>query len=212
MRIIIFLIAVGVTAAYGQTSKGNLMVGGSMSFQSSKPHDSDNTAVLIASEPTKAFTFSPNVGYFILDNWVAGISSAVTFGKSEYESGATSQISTSLTGIFTRYYFRFGKFGAFPEISYRRGKTKVEYYQPPVNGISFFPDGNTFKADANVGNAKMAVGLAWFIANNVSLEGTVSYSSTYSEWNGSGNTVAATGVNLALQFFIPTKKSKDSSN
>jgi opacity protein-like surface antigen len=96
-KITIFLVClfVSVFIANGQTSSGNMMVGGSLRLFSNSYPDSDND--------NSSTTFSPSFGYFIMDNFAIGGLLTLTSAKSD--NGATDTKATSFAiGPFARYY------------------------------------------------------------------------------------------------------------
>jgi hypothetical protein len=69
-----------------QTDKGDLLIGGSLGFQTG--------------EGSNSFNLDPNVGFFIGDNFAVG-------GKLTFQSSKLGSLNTSTFGLgpFARYYF-----------------------------------------------------------------------------------------------------------
>jgi hypothetical protein len=69
-----------------QTDKGDLLLGGSLGFQTG--------------EGSNSFNFDPNVGFFVGDNFAIG-------GKLSFQSSKLGALNTSTFGLgpFARYYF-----------------------------------------------------------------------------------------------------------
>ncbi len=137
-------------AASAQTSRGNLMIGGTASFVSTKQGDAKSTDL----------DFSPNAGYFIKDALALG--ARVNIGSSTMEEGIIEVESSSFAlSPFARYYFLGAgqKINVFADASYSFGTSKVE------NGSSSF-SGFT-----------IAAGPAFFLTNNVAMEFTLGYNS-----------------------------------
>ena len=88
-------------ASNAQISKGNWMVGGSGNFTNYKStFQSGNTET---TQTGSAFTISPNLGYFIIDNFALG--SIVSFSFSNPSGDNTNSHGYGISP-FIRYYFR----------------------------------------------------------------------------------------------------------
>lgn len=186
------MIVVACGVSYGQTKKGSFMVGGSMSIQRAQaPAISDGQYITV---PSTSVTISPTVGYFILDNWVAGLSTSFSGSGSKTDDWSQRARAFSI-GPITRYYFPFGKFAVFPEVS---AKWRIEKYWYKSD---IYPE-NESKTKTGTYNA--GVGVAWFIANNVALEGILSYNQD-NRHNTDFNTWKLVSFNVGLQFYIPAK-------
>ena len=99
----IFVLALSVLtlASEAQTSKGNFLLGGSVSFNSAKEKVTlEGTSE--TSKPTTTLAFTPNAGYFIMDNLAVG-GSLTLLSVNEKES--ETKTSTFLFAPFVRYYF-----------------------------------------------------------------------------------------------------------
>jgi outer membrane protein len=117
--ILLFAFAVTTTLTYGQTSAGNMMVGGGISFSSSSREGG-------SANDASSFTFSPDFGYFISDNFAIGAS--VSLGSSRQGTGVAKTTSNSFgIGPFARYYLftsneQFGFFGQ-ARLDFQTGRT-----------------------------------------------------------------------------------------
>src|ERR1700750_1300278 len=86
------------TISHAQISKGNWLIGGSVSFSSQHVYYSGGPDY-----STTNFTVNPNIGYFIMDKLAAGLDVS-------YVSNTTKAFGTSATssifgiGPFIRYY------------------------------------------------------------------------------------------------------------
>ncbi len=108
------------TTCFGQTEKGDFLVGGSFGFRTNKNNSS--------------FSLLPNAGYFFADNFAAGANLTLDFSKN-------GTIKTTDIGIgpFLRYYlgktvvrpFLTSSFG-FISQSYKVNSTKTT-----TNGVDF---------------------------------------------------------------------------
>lgn len=198
MRVTILLIVVACASAYGQTQKGSWMIGGGMNIQRAQLQGFSGGAVITV--PSTSISVSPSAGYFLVDNWVAGLSTTISgsVSKSENDSDDWSSRSRNFNiGPFTRYYFPFGKFAAFPEIAARWGSGRQQYKYAANSG---FPD-NIIETKTSTYTA--GAGIAWFIANNVALEGILSY--RRDKGNTDYDERKYVAFNVGLQFYIPAK-------
>lgn len=101
--------------SYGQLQKGTGMLGGAVGFSSnSNTFDSGNGN----DSKTNSFTFSPNIGYFVKDNWMVGLNTNLYWSNQtiDFDSDVASQdfsaeISTREVGVepFVRKYFPLGE-------------------------------------------------------------------------------------------------------
>ena len=77
-------------------TKGNFMVGGNASFQTSKGEDAPDDSRITTVE------FNPNIGYFFIDNLAGGLRlSLSSYKEKEDDEGFTSLLAAP----FVRYYF-----------------------------------------------------------------------------------------------------------
>lgn len=112
-------LVLGTTLTYGQTSSGNMMVGGGLEFESvSYKNGSSNNESNV--------TFSPSFGYFVSDNLAVGATLVVGSYRDGTGSGKTVTSRFGL-GPFARYYIptsndRFCFFGQ-AQLTFISGKT-----------------------------------------------------------------------------------------
>jgi outer membrane protein len=94
--VLVLITAVLVNYVNAQTSKGNMMVGGALSFYTlSDQSDSDYEY--------KGTSFSPSFGYFLFDNFAVGAELSV--GSNTEDTGNTKRVTSSFGfGPFARYY------------------------------------------------------------------------------------------------------------
>jgi outer membrane protein len=125
LLILLCAFTVVTTWTYGQTSAGNMMVGGSISFNSSSREGG-------SANDASGFTFSPDFGYFISDNFVVGTS--LSLSSSRQGTGAAKTTSNSFgIGPFARYYLftsneQFGFFGQ-AKVAFLTGRTDPAFGQ-----------------------------------------------------------------------------------
>lgn len=139
-------------AAFAQTNKGDWMVGGSMTVNTTK-NNSD-------------FTLVPSAGYFFVNNFVGGAQATLSFGK-------TGDTRSSAIGIgpFARYYFGFNNSQFKPLL------------HADFNVISDRDKTNGVTTTNTITSFFLGAGAAYFINNNVALEGVAGYNSSKFENN-----------------------------
>jgi hypothetical protein len=107
--------ALSTMAVKAQTSKGQVMVGGNASFNSSKFEDDDDSKVTM-------IQLNPNVGYFFIDNLAGGL--RLSLQSSKYKGGLDDDAYTEFSASpFLRYYFLpvGQKVNVFADASYGMG-------------------------------------------------------------------------------------------
>lgn len=125
--ILVVAFVTATTFVEAQTSAGNMMLGGAISFGSySREGGSINDY--------SAFSFSPSFGYFLSDNLAVGTS--LTISTEREGTGAAKQTSNSFgIGPFARYYKYSSNenfaFFAQAGLSFAAGKT-----DPPVGNVT----------------------------------------------------------------------------
>ncbi|HSF54963.1 MAG TPA: hypothetical protein VLA71_14505 [Algoriphagus sp.] len=130
--------------SYGQLQKGNVMLGGAVNFYSnSSTYDSG----FGNNSETKSFTFSPDVGFFVKDNWVFGLNTTLFWSNQEIDfnsdvasESSTADISTRETGVepYVRKYFPLGnQFSFFGQLGAGINASKItaEYRGGPANPV-----------------------------------------------------------------------------
>jgi hypothetical protein len=151
----IFMVAVAtilIQAGFAQVNQGQWLVGGNASFSSAK----------YPALKTTSFEFSPNVGYFFIDNFAGGLRFDIQSVK-EKLGGVEEKASSTSIAPFLRYYFlpASQKVNVFADASYGFGSMKFD------GGESVGISGYSIMA-----------GPAIFLSPNTALEVTVGYGST----------------------------------
>ncbi len=162
-------------SAHAQLSAGHILVGGGGGFSSSRPEDQN---IQFRNLKNSSGFFSPQVGYFLLDNLAVGLN----FHYSATENVTTQQIrlpddafgtlkttstnKTMLAGPFVRYYKPLGEKAAiFGQLGVGFGgskrTTKYDGQSAPVS-----PDDVKF----GIINAGLTPGFAYFPTKRFGLE------------------------------------------
>ena len=144
------LMTIAVQGVFAQVNKGQWLAGGNVGFSSEKWGDAD------ANKVTR-FNFSPNAGYFFIDQLAGGL--RVTFESEKAKSDDKAE-STLIIAPFARYYFlpAVQKVNIFADASYGFGSTGTDD-KSSLSGFS------------------IAAGPAIFLTPNTALEFTVGYQS-----------------------------------
>lgn len=135
-----------------QTEKGDWLVGGNMMINTTSGNSQ--------------FTLQPSAGYFFAHNFAAGAEFLLSFVKAGDEK-------TSIVGLgpFARYYFepKEGHFKPFvhTSIDFSSKTTKI----PDLNN-------NTVKTSSTITSFFIGAGGAFFINDNVALEGLAGYNNS----------------------------------
>lgn len=151
----IFMVAVAtilIQAGFAQVNKGNWLAGGKAGFSSSKYGEMKSTAI----------EFSPDAGYFFIDNIAGGVRFNIQSVKEKFGDLEEKASSTSIAP-FVRYYFlpASQKVNVFADASYGFGSMKADEGESvSINGYSIM------------------AGPAIFLSPNTAFEVTVGYGST----------------------------------
>lgn len=88
--------SIAITSTYAQSTQGSVMLGGGISYVSTKFEGAD--------EADNTYEISPSIGYFVNDNIAIGID--LTFGKSNTSElfGESVELKTFALGPFARFY------------------------------------------------------------------------------------------------------------
>ena len=91
--------------SFGQLTKNNWLVGGAGSFFSK--NGTYTTQSISYNSKYTDLTISPNIGYFIIDKFSAGLKPSFSWTKSKTfpPGGGSTDIKRFLVGPFARYYF-----------------------------------------------------------------------------------------------------------
>lgn len=120
------------SATYSQISKGQKMIGGELTFQSTK-----NENIMFAGDyKTTSVTISPQIGFGLAGKWIVG--GGVGYGYQSAKSGTGSNYTKEIAnvfsvGLFARKFHPFNdKVGIFGQLDAGTGFGK--YKEKIVNG------------------------------------------------------------------------------
>ena len=177
MKKLIFVFSLLIVSifSFSQVNKGQFLVGGAAGFESSKFGDNDDSKVT-------SFTFSPNAGYFFINNLAGGLRFSINSVKEKGEDAS----STVLISPFARYYFlpASQKVNIFADASYGFGSVKFGDESESMNQFAF------------------AAGPAVFLSPNTALEFTLQYRSQGGDAYGGDDRLNNFGVNVGFQIHL----------
>lgn len=176
-----------VTAFAQFTNQGTFLLGGSsnlgLSFLSDKSKFGDGD--FNDGSKFTSFTLSPEVGYFLINNFAAGLSIDVNSSKNKADNfEATS--SFILAGPFARYYFDKFYVGG----SVGLGSSKSE---------STFSEG---ESKSSLTGWSVGAGYALMLTDAVALEPQINYSSLSAKDDDFVNRTAGLSINLSLFVYL----------
>ncbi len=184
-----FLFCLSLVAC-AQTEKGNFLIGGSLSLSRSSQTISSTDIT------STSFNINPSVSYFVMDRFATGLMTSYSYGRSTSESvGGTAKTTSSSEGVgpTVRYYFPLGdKVWMFPEVDYlwNWNHTTLEITSAP-----------TSESKSNNKTLRLGLGVAYFIAKNVGLEGIVYYQD-FTTSNSSSSNTTSINFRIGLQIYM----------
>jgi hypothetical protein len=183
------------------TLKGNLIIGGDFKFAFSHAYEKAySNNIFISDSRFKidaiSLSISPEIGYFIIDGFVIGVSPTFTYSSTK-STGLISSILVDMKGnslgiggnLFVKYYLKNCLFFEI-ESGYKYSKSTDNATNPFSNSTySVIP----------------SIGYAIFLNSKVSIEPKINYefnylSSKYSDSSTSKESV--NGISLSAQFSI----------
>ncbi len=192
-------LALAVFVANGQTSTGNWLVGGSAGLTTSTEKVSGSTGV-----STTNVQFTPDFGYFFVNNFAAGISLNLvsTHNSADPVSGLSYTGMLFTIGPLVRYYF------------YSAANVKLFVHADAAWGnekSSFSGGGSPQNSPAiPISIYEGKAGAAFFLNPIVALEFTAGYQSLMEKYSEGGYTSKTTvgSVNIGLGFQIYLGRAK----
>lgn len=185
--------------AFAQLEKGTVLLGGGIGFNST----SEKTGI---ENKYQSFNVSPDIGYFIQDNWVIGVSLPLSWqdSRSNANSTASHQLKTSSLGVgpFVRKYFPLvDKVSAFGQLSLGYGRQTTELTSGSSSSSS---KANTFTANTNLGLSYFPK--TWMAVNlSVSPLSYTKTSHSNSEYSNFGFNLSTSALSLGANFFLSKK-------
>lgn len=122
-------------AAYGQTDKGKLLIGGGSTLDFSslnstwKTDDDEGDAGKMTE-----LEFSPQIGYFVIDNLAVGVELPITYSSETDEDDYKYSTTAIALAPFVRYYF--GTTNIKPYLHGSAGYGTMKMKEDPPGGAS----------------------------------------------------------------------------
>lgn len=174
-RIFFAALVLMATNTFAQTEKGNWLVGGMVGLETQTG--------------TSNITFSPNVGYFIKNNFVAGVDLGLSSTK------VNTQTTTDIDlGPFARYYFGHANFRPFTMLKISYLTENVKDSDPTDISITQIGFGYI-----------LGVGGSAFISPDVSFDGMFGY--RYSQYE-TAESSKGLSLKFGFQVYLNTHKMK----
>ncbi|SHH32076.1 hypothetical protein SAMN04488109_3688 [Chryseolinea serpens] len=176
--ILVSALCVAALSGYGQTEKGTVLLGGSLTFS-----HSDNTTTFAnggTTFPTDSkqvnIRLSPSISYFVIKRLAVGVITPYTYTRiTANDQHATGH--TYAVGPIARYYFLLGNHWAiFPEASYTYGWMKNPLLLTDSNNQTFKSNGNTHEFQGGIGGV-------YFLNKSIGLEGKFYYDASHSDYS-----------------------------
>ena len=173
----IFFAALMITGAHfanAQVNKGQWLAGGNIGFESAKQGEAGRTE----------FNFSPNAGYFFINNFAGGLRVDVTTGKVK---DAEDGYSSFAVAPFLRYYF-------LPSAK------KVNVFADAAYGFGSVKDGGE---SASMNEYAISAGPAIFLTPSAALEFSLYYKSRGGEaYEVADKRLNRFGLNIGFQVHL----------
>lgn len=170
-KIAFLILTIFTIQIYAQVEKGSIYLSSNSNliFQSSKTDFSNSSGSISNTNKFSSFVLNSEAGYFLIDNFVAGLNVSLSNVKPENQEAR----NTYTFSPFVKYYFLEGNLKPFLSFSYGLGKIKDNLV---VTGNNFNNVLNKIDTNINVFNA--GGGIAYFINKNISLDLIFNYSRT----------------------------------
>ncbi len=192
--ITVFAFALICSGAFAQFNQGRYLVGGSVGFSATTSKAKNDNATSTLSRST-SLSFSPNAGYFVIDNLAVGAAlnlSTNTTKDDGNNADKTTSTTFSLTP-FVRYYLDPGIFFqgqvGFGSSSYKSKETGSN---------------TTVTTKYGVFNWALAAGYAYFLNDFVAIEPMVGYGSDSFKNSDADVKLVDSGlfINIGLQVYL----------
>lgn len=138
-----------------------------------------------------AFSFYPEVGYFIIENLVLGLNAKLTVEGSTFDNNSDypEQNSNSfeyLLGPYIRYYYPLKPFALFAELNYQLGNRNENYDQSSIDTTGeYYTVVNESSFDVSLFSP--GIGVEYFINNSVGISGILRYENGKQGYNSENN-------------------------
>lgn len=226
--ILFFIIIFNNIVIHAQTSKGNLITGGSVDFNSSKnnfTYPDNGIPNSVGENKYRSFNLTPSIGYFIVDKLALGVAVGVNSSEQRYKrediNGYDETIYSSSAkslGIFARKYFLNTKnlgfyaglnLGAGPSKSSTKShnynnqestsESKGVVVKAALNGgLAYFPT-------PHIGLQAGITGIGWSMNKGKNTNSTTSEESTYNN-NSFNLNLGSLALSIGVYYIFGCKK------
>ncbi len=208
--LIVFAFLFMSTISFSQVlSKGNFILGSTVGFStaSSNANSTTNGVETEGDGPSSLqISFSPNMGYFLMDQFALGIGMDYTFSRVEEANRDRTDDSDFLFGPFARYYFPVDDGMAFFFL--------VNFGFGNSSDQQMLPTGRQ-RVNSNIFAIGAGPGFTIYSSRAIGIESILKYNFARSEFETEANGVKTTtvrrtnqfDVSLGLQFYFGGLKS-----
>jgi outer membrane protein len=167
-----------------QISRGTMMIGGSVEFNSEK-YKTEENGQTDTNVTSTSFTLSPEFGYFVVDNLALGAGIGLYNTVSKNNAADSKNVNTGIAVTpFVRYYL--GNVFFHGQAGFGSGKNNYERPGFESEGKSSFTNWN------------LGAGYAIFLNDNVAIEPTLGYQSSAVKYDGSDEKSITGGLYLRV--------------
>jgi opacity protein-like surface antigen len=193
MRLYATLLIIGISlSAVAQTTKGSLLLGGqtSLNLDFSKTKWKSDLGSGDDSKST-SFEFSPELGYFVIDNMAIGVSLPINYSTMTDSDDDKMTRSSFVFAPFLKYYFGDSMMKPFLNGSIGFGKGSMKYDLGSGFSDSYSMTMFAYQVGAGLGvflNEKVSLdlGLRWSSTSTIQVEANPNNSKTTSSGLGFG--------------------------
>ncbi|TCP22635.1 outer membrane protein with beta-barrel domain [Tenacibaculum skagerrakense] len=194
-----------VASSFAQTEKGKFLIGLNtpLSFSNSSSRIIDNSGNSLTNESTSTFTFSPQIGYSIIDNLFVGIDATLSFSSRDNEAAEFNSTSYILSPFVKYYYPSSNDFNFFGQFKYGFGQ-----YTSELNTIGLInsPVPSTQISESNMEELVVGLGIGYFVHEILNIELSINYQNTfydsYANFNGNQLAIDTFGASIGFSLFL----------
>lgn len=196
-----FLLSVTIVS-FGQTEKGNMLLGGGIDLSNTK-FDNDD----FNQRETFVLSLNPSISYLVIDNFAIGVNIPFSYSKLSIDGNDARRSSNVSIGPKVRYYFDFDRIAVFTEMSYSVGSGEVE--MTFIDVLSGEKNAITEKYSSSIFDA--GLGLSYFLNKNIALESIFSYNQRKTNYDNdsfsnSDSDQSSISLKIGMQVYLQTRK------
>ncbi|CAL2095029.1 OMP_b-brl domain-containing protein [Tenacibaculum sp. 190524A05c] len=192
----LLFVAMTIASSFAQTEKGKFLIGLNtpLSFSSSSTRIIDNSGNSTDNNSSTSFTFSPQVGYSIIDNLFVGLDLSLSFGNVDSNSVETNSNSYVFSPFVKYYYPIKNDFNFFGQFKYGLGRLSSR-----SEGIGLLdpmsPNPNV-TTKTNMEQLLVGLGVGYFVHEKLNIELSLNYQNIFYD-----SMVTFSGDQLAIDTF-----------